>query len=180
MSRFEVIDRPPRTIMEVFKMLPEGTLAELIDGVIYMSPSPIRPHQRIVSLLSARITVFVEENDLGEAYVAPFDVYLDEEINAVQPDIVFVSKERLSIIDPIGHIHGTPDLVVEVLSTGTKKYDQEKKKELYERFGVKEYWIIDPSTKETKGFTLQSGKYFESFKASGKIQSSLLNETFLF
>ncbi len=176
----ETVDRPPRTIMEVFKMLPEGTLAELIDGVIYMSPSPVRPHQRIVSLLLARITVFVEENDLGEAYVAPFDVYLDEEMNAVQPDIVFVSKKRLSVIDPVGHIHGVPDLTVEVLSPGNKRYDQEKKKELYERFGVQEYWIIDPSTKEAIGYTLQNGKYVEFFKDSGKIQSKLLNESFTF
>jgi Uma2 family endonuclease len=176
----EVIDRPPRTIMEVFKMLPEGTLAELIDGILYMSPSPIRPHQRIVSLLAARITVFVEENDLGETYVAPFDVYLDEGQNAVQPDIVFVSKNRLSIIDPVGHIHGTPDLTIEVLSSGNREYDQEKKKELYERFGVREYWIIDPSTKEATGYSLQNGKYVVFFTACGKIQSRLLNQSFSF
>jgi len=173
-----LIDRPPRTIMEVFKMLPEGTLAELIDGVIYMSPSPIRNHQRIVSLLSARITVFVEEKGLGETYVAPFDVYLDEALNSVQPDIVFVLKKNLAIVQ--NHIHGVPDLTIEVLSPGNKEYDQEKKKGLYERFGIQEYWIIDPSTKEAIGYTLQDGKYVEFFRASGKIQSRLLNESFSF
>jgi len=176
----EIIDRPPRTIMEVYKMLPEGTLAELIDGIIYMSPSPIRPHQRTISLLSARMTVFVEENDLGEVYVSPFDVYLDEKSNAVQPDIVFVSKARLSMIDPMGHIHGVPDLTVEVLSSGNRKYDLEKKKDLYERFGVLEFWIIDPLNKEATGYRLQNRKYIEFFKSTGKIESKLLGESFSF
>lgn len=127
----EMISRPPRTIMEVYKMLPEGTLAELISGVLYMSPSPVRLHQRIVTMLSARISLYVEDNKLGEVYVAPFDVYLDECANAVQPDIVFVAKKNLSIIER--HIHGVPDLVVEVLSEGNKSHDLIKKKDLYQQ-----------------------------------------------
>jgi Uma2 family endonuclease len=174
----EMISKPPRTIMEVYKMLPEGTLAELINGVIYMSPSPVRPHQRIVTMLSARMALFVEDNTLGEVYVAPFDVYLDEHSNAVQPDIVFVSKENLSIVE--GHIHGIPDLVVEVLSEGNKSHDVVKKKELYQRFGIKEYWIIDPETKEAIGFEHLSGVYYEFARDIGKLSSKLLEQTFEF
>lgn len=164
--------------MEVYRMLPEGTLAELIDGNIYMSPSPIKPHQRIVTLLSASMTLFVEENKLGEIYVSPFDVYLDDYANAVQPDIVFVRKENLNIIKD--HIHGVPDLLVEVLSPGNKNHDAIKKKGLYERFGVKEYWIIDPETKEALGFALKNNRYAEFYRSIGSIQSQLLNASFKF
>jgi Uma2 family endonuclease len=71
-------------------MLPEGTLAELIDGILYMSPSPIDSHQRAVTRLVGQMYLFVEKNDLGEIFTAPFDVYLDEHSNAVQPDILFL------------------------------------------------------------------------------------------
>jgi Uma2 family endonuclease len=174
----ELISRPPRTIMEVYKMLPEGTLAEIIDGNIYMSPSPVKTHQRIVTLLSAAMTLFVEENQLGEMYVSPFDVYLDDHANAVQPDIIFVSKENLHIIKD--HIHGVPDLLVEVLSPGNKIHDTVRKKELYEVFGVQEYWIIDPETKEASGFALENKQYTEFYKSIGNIQPRVLNATFKF
>lgn len=174
----EMISRPPRTIMEVYKSLPEGTLAELINGVIYMSPSPVSPHQRIVTMLSARMALFVEDNSLGEVYVAPFDVYLDEHSSAVQPDIVFVAKENLSIIK--GHIHGVPDLVVEVLSGGNQSPDLVKKKGLYQRFGIKEYWIIDADAKEAVGFEYSSGMYHEFACNIGKVTSRLLQQAFEF
>ena len=174
----EMISRPPRTIMEVFKMLPEGTLAELINGVIYMSPSPVRNHQKIVTRLAGRMDSFAEQNDLGGVYVAPFDVYLDYHSNAVQPDIIFVAKKNLSIIG--GHIHGVPDLVVEVLSQGNKSHDLIKKKDLYQRFGIKEYWIIDPETKEAIGFEHILGNYNEFARNIGKVSSKLLQHTFEF
>ena len=173
-----VIESPPRTIMEVFKMLPEGTLAELLNGVIYMSPSPVRDHQRIVLKLSSAIHQFVEKNNLGEVNVAPFDVYLDEQKNAVQPDLVFIAKENLSIIQE--HIHGVPDLIVEVLSEGNKSHDLKTKKELYEKFGVKEYWIVDPSSKQAIGYFLSLGKYDTPILLEGKIDSKLLNQSFEF
>ena len=135
----EVLVRPPRTIMEVYKMLPEGTLAEVINGIIYMSPSPLRKHQQIIGKLFSQLFEYVETKQLGEAYVAPFDVYLDEEANAVQPDIIFIANENLSIVQD--HIHGVPDLVVEVLSGGNRSYDLKTKKNLYEKFGIKEFGI---------------------------------------
>ena len=90
--------------------------------------------------------LYAEEKEIGEVYTAPFDVYLDEHVNAVQPDIVFVSAAKLSIIDR--YIHGVPDLIVEVLSDGNEDHDRIRKKALYERFGVSEYWIIDAATKK--------------------------------
>ncbi len=174
----EILERPPRTIMEVFKMLPEGTLAELINEKIYMSPSPVTDHQRLVLRLSSRMDDFLEKNGLGEVFVAPFDVYLDEHANAVHPDIIFVSKGQANIVQD--HIHGVPDLLIELLSPGNKSHDTVIKKNLYEKFGVKEYWIIDPATKESIGYRLKGNKYEEILRSVGSISPELLNNTFEF
>ena len=94
----KAIDHPPRTIMEVFQGLPEGTLAELIDNQIYMSPSPIFKHQKILQILFRKLSNVIIDQNNGEVLMAPFDVYLDETSNAVQPDIVVVLEQNLSII----------------------------------------------------------------------------------
>lgn len=165
-------------MMEVYRGLPEGTQAELIDATIYISTSRVRAHQRTVAILSSRMILYAEEKEIGEVYTAPFDVYLDEHANAVQPDIVFVSAAKLSIIDR--YIHGVPDLIVEVLSDGNEDHDRIRKKALYERFGVSEYWIIDASTKNVTGYFYQNGKYDEAIAGTGKITSRVLNNTFEF
>jgi Uma2 family endonuclease len=169
-----LIETPPRTIMEVYKSLPEGTLAELIDNTIYMSPSPISKHQLILNEINFQLLQFLKKDASGIVFIAPYDVYLDETSNAVQPDIVVVLEDNRNIIDPNGHIHGVPDLLVEVLSPGNKDHDLIKKKDLYERFGVKEYWIIDPETKLALCFKLVSGKYVKAGEEIGLIQSILL------
>ncbi len=173
------IPSPPRTIMEVYKSLPEGTLAELINGQIYMSPSPTNQHQRIFKKLLRILDEFVEQGDLGELFVSPSDIYLDSLSNAVQPDLYFVSKGNKMIIDPGKPNYGVPDLVVEILSSD-KKYDLVTKKDLYEKFGVKEYWIIDPFTKEVIVYQYISSAYQLAGKSTGKIYSPLLKNEFEF
>jgi Uma2 family endonuclease len=174
----KVVERPPRTSMEVYKMLPEGTLAELINGNIFMSPSPVRKHQRIIGKLFSQLYEHVEKNHLGEVYVAPFDVYLDEEANSVQPDIVFVKAENLSIVSD--HIHGVPDLVVEVLSEGNQNYDLKIKKNLYEQFQIKEYWIIHPETSKANVFFLNDGRFEQLPTTIGSLTSPMLSRVFTF
>ena len=174
----ELLERPPRTIMEVYKMLPEGTLAELVDGIIYMSPAPFDNHQTVSMNLSIEMGSFIRERKLGKLFAAPFDVYLDEQSNAVQPDITVVLKENKSIIR--GHIHGVPDMIIEILSRGSREYDSGKKKNLYERCGVKEYWIINPVSMESVGFVLEEGKYKEIARLTNKIDSRLLQQEFRF
>jgi Uma2 family endonuclease len=169
------IQSPPRTIMEVYKTLPEGTLAELIDNTIYMSPSPIGKHQKTLQNLFRKLSEAIEDKKLGELYIAPYDVYLDENSNAVQPDLILVLKANEKIIEPKGHIHGVPDLLVEILSEGNKEYDLIKKKDLYERFGVKEYWIVDPDTRLALCYQLKDKKYFKCGEEIGIIKSPLLN-----
>lgn len=169
------VTQPPRTMMDVFKMLPEGTLAELIENSLYMSPSPIGIHQRTLQKLFRVLSEKVEDTNKGEVFISPYDVYLDEHSNAVQPDIVVVLNHNKNIVNPKGHIHGVPDLLVEILSTGNREYDLEKKKALYERFAVKEYWIVDPETKNAWVFEYSDGRYKTAVEAIGSITSNLLN-----
>lgn len=172
------IESPPRTIMEVYKMLPEGTLAELIDNTIYMSPSPVNKHQKILQSLFRKLSEQIEDTRNGEIFIAPYDVYLDEHSNSVQPDIIVVLNKNKGIVDTEGYIHGVPDLLVEILSPGNAEYDLIKKKSLYERFGVKEYWVVDPETKLALVFELVNQKYEKTGESIGLIESKILKQIF--
>jgi Uma2 family endonuclease len=174
------IPTPPRTIIEVFKMLPEGTLAELINGTICMSPSPLSKHQIILNKLNVQLYNFLEEKKIGYVYISPLDVYLDEERNAVQPDLIVVLNDSNADVSEEGYIHGVPDLLVEVLSKGNNKHELITKKDLYEKFGVKEYWVVDPETKLAMIFALQQGKYTLIDEKIASITSPLLNTSFSF
>jgi Uma2 family endonuclease len=175
----QMLSNPPKTIMEVYKMLPEGTLAELLNGSINMSPAPNVLHQRIVGRLFQKISEKVAKTKMGNVFVSPLDVFLDEEGNVVQPDLIFISKQREAIILDDA-IHGSPDIVVEVLSPSTQDRDRLEKKGLYERFGVAEYWIVDPASNEAIGYEIQNGKYAEFFRATGKIKSRIVKGLFKF
>jgi Uma2 family endonuclease len=174
----EAILHPPRTLLEVYKMLPEGTRAELIDNSLYMSPAPTSNHQDLSITLAAQLYNFCNRAKSGKVFASPIDVYLNKS-NAFQPDIVYISTENLSIIKEDG-IYGAPDLVIEILSPGTKKLDLTKKKDAYENAGVKEYWVVDPATKDVLGFHPVKGKYVEFKKEKGKVSSALLKRVFKF
>lgn len=118
---------------------------ELVEGGIVMVPSPNEYHQRIVRNLGLILHQYITQHDLGSLYWAPFDVILSED-TVLQPDILFVGNEQSDIIVEEG-IRGAPDLVVEVLSPATAKRDRTYKRALYARYGVKEYWLVDPVTK---------------------------------
>jgi Uma2 family endonuclease len=148
---------PPKTMMEAFQSLPEGTLAQLINNQLYMSPSPSNSHQKLVMTISAQLFNYVAANKLGEVRVAPFDVFLNRK-NAYQPDIIFIANGNLHNLKERGFF-GAPDLVIEILSPATWRFDKEDKKDEYERSGVKEYWMIDPVDKSTEGFYLDGGEY---------------------
>lgn len=169
---------PPKTLMEVYRMLPEGTRAELINNQLFMSPAPTTIHQKVIVTLTGQFYNYINEYKNGEVLVSPVDVFLDAK-NAVQPDIVFVANENASILKDDG-IHGAPDLVIEVLSPGTEKHDLNKKKKLYEKSGVKEYWIVDPITKESQGYQLKDSKYVLFKEEDAKLTSALLNHSFTF
>lgn len=171
-----MIQSPPRTILEVFENLPEGTLAQLINNQLYMAPSPDFYHQDIVSEISRKLGNFVIERGLGKVIVAPMDVYFNSQ-NVYQPDIIFISTERLTEIVQDGKIKGAPDVVIEVLSPATERLDKTEKKLVYEENGVREYWLVAPSSKKATGFQLVGGKYIEFHSQTGVLSSRLLDVT---
>jgi Uma2 family endonuclease len=138
---------------EDFLHLPDdGKRYEIIDGELYMSPAPNLDHQRIVLKLSRKLSEFVDSNNLGEVFIAPCDVVFSE-INVVEPDILFISTERLHILTE-ANVQGAPDLVIEVLSSGTEKRDRGIKLKTYAKFGVREYWLADPENKTVEIYRL--------------------------
>jgi Uma2 family endonuclease len=175
-----LLSTPPRTMMEVYKNLPEGTLAELIDNQLYMSPSPIFTHQKTIQEIFRKLCNEVLDKGRGEVIIAPFDVYLDEVKNAVQPDIIVVLNENRRIIDEKGHIHGIPDILIEILSPNNRDHDLIRKKQLYESFGVKEYWIVDPESKLSTVFEFINKGYKLVAEDIGVIKSKLLETSVVF
>ena len=114
---------------------------ELIDGELILAPAPRRDHQRVDMKLGWRLGRFVEENALGVVYSAPRDVVFSD-TNIVQPDLMFISNERMHI-DTEAEVWGGPDLVIEILSPSTAARDRTLKRALYARHGVNEYWLVD-------------------------------------
>ncbi len=144
-----------------------------------MSPSPFYQHQRLVTLLAARILNFAESKGLGEVIVAPFDVYLEEFTSAVQPDILFISRKTIHILKDDGYAHGAPDMIVEILSQNELR-DRTLKKELYEKAGVKEYFMVDPKTQMIEAFVLKGKKYQPAYRRKKFFKSDLLKLEFTF
>lgn len=169
---------PPRTGLEVFEMLPEGTNCELINDLLIMPPPPTTRHQDIVSDIYYEIKKFLKKKKAGRVFFSPVAVYLDEK-NVFEPDIVFVLKENEHIIQDKG-IVGVPDLIIEVLSNATEKYDKGEKKEKYLKSGVKEYWLVDQYTKECMGYRKKKTGAEEFRKSKEEIKFDLLNLTIKF
>jgi Uma2 family endonuclease len=133
-----------RLTYEDYCLLPDdGKRYEIIDGELFVTPAPRTLHQKIVTWLAHYLSAFLLENPLGQVFVAPLDVVFSD-FDVVEPDIVYVSRERASVLTE-KNIQGAPDLVVEVLSETTEKRDLTLKLRLYARNGVKEYWAINPS-----------------------------------
>lgn len=168
----------PKTLVDVYRLLPEGTPIQVIQNQFYMSPSPTFDHFSIAREIFVQLYSHVTENNLGEAIYAPVDVYLGDK-NAVQPDVFFISNVNKQYIRKDG-IYGAPDLIVEVLSPSNRNADLIKKKTVYEQFGVKEYFIVEPSDKTVLSFYLKDGSYTEPKKQKSKFTSKLLGKTFSF
>ncbi|MCI0440666.1 MAG: Uma2 family endonuclease, partial [Chloroflexi bacterium] len=140
-----------------YLLLPEQDRRELIEGDFYMAPAPSVRHQIINANLVRILIEFVRQNNLGLLLYAPTDVVLSE-TSVVQPDILFISNERREIITE-ANISGAPDLVIEILSPGTAERDKALKLNLYARFGVREYWIVDPDEKSVRVMQLGASGY---------------------
>jgi len=157
-----------------YQRLSDKPRIELIDGEFYVSPAPRTYHQEIVGWLFIAMTNHADKHHLGKVYIAPTDVCFGK-YNVVQPDIVFIAKKHLSIITS-KNVKGSPDLVVEALSPGSTSRDQVLKKGIYEKFGVKEYWVVDPEARSIKVLTLKGKKYQE--QVAGRIVRSTVLKNF--
>src|SRR6266568_6574316 len=163
-----------RWTYEEYYKLDDDQRYEIIGGNLLMAPAPDTWHQDWSRKLFRLIDRFVTKNNRGEVFYAPIDIVFDEE-NTVQPDIVFIATPNLQIIQRRA-IFGVPDLLVELVSPSSVRRDRYDKKQLYARFGVKEYWIGDPANKALEILTLKSGNYelHCSAEEKGKLTSLLL------
>jgi Uma2 family endonuclease len=142
-------------------------LIQLINGEVILSMPPILKHQDIVREILILLTLIARETG-GRAYVSPVEVRLDE-TNVFEPDVLYIKPENIGIAQQDEkRIIGAPDLVVEVLSPGTAKFDRQEKYQAYERNGVNEYWIVDPAHETVEVWTLGESKQFIRQGAYGK------------
>src|SRR3990167_3894301 len=148
---------------------------EIYEGELIMVPAPNTKHQRISWEIEFIMGKFVKENNLGTILDAPTDVVLAEDV-IVQPDILFISKERLDIIKEAA-VMGCPDLVVEIVSPSSASYDTIDKRNIYEEYGVKEYWLVFPQEKVIEVLTLGNNIYREFCKAkkTGGVRSKIID-----
>jgi len=136
-----------------FVRLPEdGQRHELIDGEHYVTPSPNESHQRTSGNLHYAIRSWLEAHPIGRVYYAPFDVVFSD-FDVVEPDLLYVSRERAAVALTPQHVRGVPELVVEIASKGTRKRDETVKRRLYERSGVTEYWVVDPANEVVRVYS---------------------------
>ena len=163
MAKQEV--RSSHLTYEDYLLFPDdGKRHEVIDGDHNVTPAPKTKHQKVSFNLTVAMGSFVKQKGLGLVLAAPSDVILSDE-NVVQPDLLFVSTARASIVTE-DNIHGAPDLVVEIISETTRKKDEVTKRKLYERFGVQEYWVVDPELETVKIFRRAQQGYSRAVELS--------------
>jgi Uma2 family endonuclease len=130
------------TYAEFARLPSDGNRHEIIAGDLYVTPAPTTLHQKVVVRLTRALEEFAETHGIGEVFSGPVDV-LFAEGDYLEPDLVFVLRERIHVVSDRG-VEAAPDLVVEVLSPRTAARDRRLKRERYAHFGVPEYWIVDP------------------------------------
>lgn len=134
------IDPNKHYFAQDYAELPENAPFELIKSKLIFMPSPIANHQLISVRLTSKLDNYVEKHNLGQVYHAPLDVHFDNE-NVYQPDLMFVSVSRQMIVDRF--CYGAPDFIVEILSASTEKTDLGEKMEIYGKYEVVEYWVVN-------------------------------------
>jgi len=152
----------------------EGEYFTIIAGERFMSPSPTVFHQHILLNLGMVLQTWVRQSRIGKLGLAPLDVVLgDDEV--VQPDLILVLNEHLDRLTR-KNVHGAPDLVIEILSPGSTRLDRVKKRELYARHGVPEYWIVSPGERTVEVLRLQDKQYELAglYEEDDTLQSPLL------
>ncbi len=129
-----------------YRNTPDDERYELLDGELVLAPAPRLSHQRVAMRLGALLHGFVQEQGLGQVFAAPCDVVLSL-TNVVQPDLLFVAREREHVLRNGDNVRGATDVVIEILSPATAARDRTIERELYAEYGVREYWLVDPAAK---------------------------------
>ncbi len=156
----------PRFTYDDLAQLPnDGKRYELADGELIVSPAPTYDHQRIVWQFS-RLLMRAEDAGYGQGVVSPIDVVFGR-YATTQPDLLFIGRERLHIIAN-GRVQGAPDLIIEILSPGTRDHDLGWKKILYAREGVRHYWVADPLNETVYPFVLGERGYADVAPLTGE------------
>jgi Uma2 family endonuclease len=149
-----------------FLLFPDdGMRHELIDGEHYVTPSPNTKHQRVSGNLYWLIRQYLEAHPIGEMLFAPFDVVLSR-FDVVEPDLLYMSRERAAKVLTSKNTQGAPELVIEIASPGTRKRDETVKRRLYERMEVSEYWVVDPDVDTIRVYRLDGQRYAQSLDLS--------------
>jgi Uma2 family endonuclease len=167
------LPRPHFTYAE-YQKLPDDQRYEVLEGELVMTPAPGKDHQLILLNLGSLLLSFTRKASLGMVFVAPFDVILSEQ-NVVQPDLLFVSRDRLEIVQERG-VFGAPDLVVEILSPSSAGRDLDTKRRLYSKYGVREYWLVDPRSRSVDVLTQQGTglELWQRYQGTEPLHSPLL------
>src|SRR5262249_45287523 len=138
----------------------DGLRHEIIEGEHYVTPSPATRHQRILGNLYHSLRNYLDTHAVGEVFLSPYDVVLSD-INVFVPDLIYVSNERSRLITS-KNLQGAPDLVVEILTPSTQNRDRTLKRDVYERLGVEEYWLIDPDRDQIEVYRRAGGGFLSS------------------
>ena len=141
----------------------DSAFYELIDGVVVVSPSPTPRHQQVLLEIILQAGNYLRDHPVGMLF-PELDVHLGASESGrdvvYRPEATFVRSERVAdVVQPDQKISGAPDLVVEIVSRGSRRFDSETKKDDYQRFGVREYWLIDPDRDTMTFFRLSEGRY---------------------
>lgn len=142
------------TAAEFFELPESNQPTELLDGELIMSPAPIPLHQRLTRHLYDLLAKLIPN---GEIFFAPTDVHFDE-FNVAQPDLLWIAENSRCKVGA-KYLEGPPDLIIEIFSPGTTKRDKSDKFSLYERFGIREYWMVDPVEKYVEVYVWDAGKF---------------------
>ena len=154
MRRVETV-KPRVSYSDLERMPEDGNRYELYDGELYVVPAPLPVHQIVAQRLFLAIHDFAKRAG-GEVFMAPFDIVLSE-YNVVQPDVLYFDRESAARINPYEHVRFIPTIAIEFLSPSTARNDRGRKRSLLARYGVPEYWIVDPYAKRVEVSVLTDG-----------------------
>jgi len=146
---------PLLTVADLEAMPDDENRYELFEGELFVSRSPSLSHQRVLINLATLIKIYLEQNPIGEVFPTPGVIF--DNFNSAIPDIVFISNEQVNNVGAEPHIHEAPELAIEIVSPGKEnaRRDREMKRQIYGKFGVKEYWIADPESRTLEIYRLK-------------------------